>query len=120
MSIRTFEAGTDLSTKQYFIVKEHSTTGQVALCSAGTDESIGIVESPPSAANKPCAVRLSGAGKVVLGGTVTMGDPLTSDSNGRAVNTTTDKDRIIGYADEDGVNLDTIKCTVAKGFVSAT
>lgn len=46
---------------------------------------------------------------VEIGGTVTRGDALTSDSAGRAIATTTEGDVIIGWATESGVVYDLIQ-----------
>ena len=101
--LHTFQAGTDLSAKQHYIVKEHSTANQVAIAAAATDKPVGTLAVPPAAANDPCGVRVGGRGKVILGGTVVLGDLLASDSAGKAVATTSAGDYTIGKALQGGV-----------------
>jgi hypothetical protein len=97
----TRPAGADLSAKQWFIVKLNSSK-QVVLSSAATDKHFGIVANvPDSATNSPVDVVLcnaDGTFKVTAGGSVAVGDLLTSDANGKAIATTTSGDRVIGMA----------------------
>jgi hypothetical protein len=51
--------------------------------------------------------------EIDCGGTVTQGDPLTSDANGKAVKSTTNKDQCGGIAMKSGVLGDRITIKVA-------
>ena len=82
----------------YQIVKLSS--GKVVASSASTDKHIGVIVNCP-AQNDTADVLLinnMGTGKVQAGGTINVGDYLTSDSSGHAVATTTGGDIIIGQA----------------------
>lgn len=101
-SVRDFEGSlnstNDLSAKQFFIVKvDVSNDHSVVLAAAGTDPIVGVLQNKPKAA-QAALVRFLGTTKVVAGGTVTRGDLVTSDSAGKAVTTTTNKDVAIGRA----------------------
>lgn len=53
----------------------------VQVASAATDKIIGIIQNLPVAAEEICEVAQNGGGaKGLLGGTVVMGDKLTSDA----------------------------------------
>lgn len=98
-SIRDFErsfvcGATTLIAKQYFIVKQH-TDGTLILAAAGTDKIVGVLQNKP-AVGAAALVRMGGTSKVVAGGTIAVGAWVTSDSNGKAVATTTDKDVVLG------------------------
>lgn len=98
-SVRDFErsfvcGATTLATKQYYIVKQH-TDGTLILAAAGTDKIVGVVQNKP-AVGAAALVRFLGTTKVVAGGTISVGAWVTSDSNGKAIATTTDKDVVLG------------------------
>jgi len=93
--VKSFTCGaTSLATKQYYIVKQH-TDGTMILAAAATDKIVGVLQNKPvvgAAAN----VQIGGTVKVIAGGTISVGAWVTSDSNGKAVATTTDKDVVFG------------------------
>jgi hypothetical protein len=92
---RSFVTGSvSLATKQYYIVKQH-TDGTVILAAAGTDKIVGVVKNMP-AVGAAALVQIGGTTKVIAGGTITVGAWVTSDSSGKAVATTTDKDVVLG------------------------
>ena len=93
---RSFVCGSaSLITKQFYIVKQ-DTDGTLILSSAATDKHVGVLLNKP-AVGVSALVRLGmGTCKVVAGGTITVGAWVTSDSNGKAVATTTNKDNVIG------------------------
>lgn len=97
-------AGSDLSTKQYYIVKQ-ATDRTVGLASAATDELFGVVHLPAASGGEVSVLgrNADGTFKVIAGGTVTAQAYLTSDSSGRAVATTNAGDQLIGIAQEAGV-----------------
>jgi len=103
-------AGADLSTKQFHLMKLDSSARAVA-AAAASDELIGVLQDKPSAANQAAAVAYSGKSKVAIGDTVSIGDKLYSDGNGKGIPFATaagDTDWIIGIALEAGVNGDII------------
>lgn len=94
-----YTAGANLSAKQYYIVKRHTTAGECVLSSAGGDLHLGVLQNAPASGDQ-AEILGRGAqdtGKVIAGGTLTPGCALTADSNGKAVATTTEDDEVIGY-----------------------
>lgn len=98
----SFEASGDLSADQYRFVKIDS-NGQIALCGRG-DLAAGILQDKPAALNRAGQVRtVSGTvSKIVLGGSVTKGQSLVSDANGKAVNASSSDNNYLGIALESG------------------
>lgn len=82
--IGTLSAASDLSAKQFYAVK--IVTGQIALASTD-DEALGILQNTPTA-NQAASVRAFGVTQWVYGGTVTAGDKVAVDSNGKCVTAT--------------------------------
>jgi len=94
----TREAGADLSTKQYYIVKL-DTNGKVVLASASTDKILGVLANAPVSGD-PAVVRLInsvGTFKVKTANAgISQGARLTSDSSGLAIATTTSTHVVFG------------------------
>lgn len=98
-SIRDFErsfttGSVDLNAKQYFIVKQH-TDGTMILAGANGVGAVGVLQNKPKI-GQAALVRFIGTTKVVAGGTIAVGAWVTSDTNGKGIATTTDKDVVIG------------------------
>lgn len=90
----------DLSQKQYYIAKTDS-NGKIVLASAATDDILGVVHDGGRVSGDTASVMLingSGTFKVIAGDTIAKGDYLTSDSNGKAIATTTTGNRVFGRA----------------------
>lgn len=104
--VMSFTADSDLSTKQYYFVKPTSGP-KVDLQDSATGANVGVLQNLPSADGMAAEVAVSGLTKVVYGGTVAVGDRLGSDTNGKAVAKTSDKDRVLGIAMVAGVAGDT-------------
>jgi len=100
---KSFVAGTDLSTKQYYIVKMagSGTPYGVILTSARTDVAIGILQNEPTV-NEAALVRIDGTSKVIIGTPIAIGGLVTMDASGKGYTGNTDKDIIIGIALETG------------------
>lgn len=80
-------------------VKVGADSEHVAVCSAATDKSFGIIQNAPTAAEDIAEVALPGGGaKGLAGGTIAVGDRLAPDSNGALVATTTENDNIVAVA----------------------
>lgn len=77
-------AAADLSAKQYYAVKVDS-NGKAALAGAG-ENAIGILQDTP-AADKVGNVMTLGVSKAVYGATVTAGQNLSADANGKLIPT---------------------------------
>lgn len=108
---RTYLAGADLSTKQYFAAKLSTTADKtVELCTDGADF-IGVIESPglPTASIDPATqvtshrddvtVVWGGMTKVLAGGAITAGDLITVNANGEFITATTGTE-VVGRAEE--------------------
>lgn len=91
-------AGEDLTTKQYHAVKVNA-NGNVVLARAG-ENAIGILQNKPEQ-GKVAEVMSLGISKAVYGGTVTAGQNLAVDSEGRLVNASGNS-AVIGVALESG------------------
>lgn len=97
------------------IVKHGAADGVAALATAGTDASFGVTDSlGANGANDPVDIIRGGIAEVVYGDTVTRGDPLTADAQGRAIKAATGN-RIIGFAEVSGVVGDRGSVFIAPG-----
>lgn len=86
----------DLSSYQYRFVKV-DTSARAALCGDG-QKAVGVLQDDPAAAGRPGNVMVGiGVTKVVVAGAITMGDAVSSDSQGRA-NTAASGDYVVGIA----------------------
>jgi hypothetical protein len=88
------------------IVRHASADNQVQLGSAATDLLIGVTTEIDVVANEPVDVIREGLADIEYGGTVTRGQPLTSDGTGRAVVAAPaagSNVRLIGFAEVSGV-----------------
>ncbi|RPJ37167.1 MAG: DUF2190 family protein [Planctomycetaceae bacterium] len=90
-------ASASLAAKQFHLVKLSTTSGQVKVAAAATDAIIGVLQNNP-AAGEEAEVAYQGIAKCIAGGAVTKGLPVTSNSTGRAANTTTGNNRLVGMA----------------------
>lgn len=99
------------------VVKKGADDQHVAVCSAGTDKSIGIIQSAPTAAEDVCEVAVAGGAKGLAGGTISQGDLLTSDASGTLVATTSANDQVIGVAEQDAVSGDLFSVLVGRSNV---
>lgn len=83
LHVVTMRASADLSASQFCFVNVNS-SGQIAL--AGVDADIvGILQDKPSALDRAGNVAIGGKSKVLCGGTITAGQRVTSDANGKAI-----------------------------------
>ena len=98
-SVRSFERGSgiaseDLSSKQFYIVQLDA-SGGIEVGESATDLLVGVLQNTP-ASGEAANYRFLGTTKVIAGGTINPGAWVTSDTAGKAVATTTDKDVVIG------------------------
>lgn len=93
------EAGADLSTKQYYVVKTDA-NGKYILASAATDAIRGVLVNAPKSGETADVANINGSGtfKVLAGGTIAKDAFLTSDASGKAIATTTTGNRVFGRA----------------------
>lgn len=108
---KTLVAGEDMSAKQHYIV-QLSATGTLEVAEGATDLIVGVLQNEPLS-GEAALYRFEGTAKVKLGGTVAIGDWVTTDTAGKGVATTTDGDIVIGRALEAGVDGDIIEVQMA-------
>ena len=108
---RSFElsktASEDLSGSQYYIVQMDS-AGAAELAEGALDFIIGVLQNKPESGQE-AHVRFLGVSKVKIGGTVNIGDFVTTNSTAEGIATTTDGDIVIGRAITAGVDGDVIE-----------
>ena len=78
----TFEAGGDLSAKQYFFVKLDSDQ-QVILATGATDKVLGILQNKPES-GEAAVVRLLGRSKVSADASLAIADLIGTSADGQA------------------------------------
>ena len=74
----------DLSAKQFYLGKINS-SGTLSLASAAGQDVTGIIYDNGGTSGRVVPVAVDGTCMVIYGGTVTAGDKLASDANGKAV-----------------------------------
>lgn len=111
---KTLLAGASLVGKEFFIGKLNS-SGDVVVAAAATDLICGIIRTE-AGSGEGVAYQFLGTAKVKLGGTVAVGDFITSDSAGKGIATTTDGNRTIGMALEAGVANDIVEVQLMLGW----
>ncbi|MDD5034847.1 MAG: DUF2190 family protein [Methylococcaceae bacterium] len=80
------EAGGDLSTKQYYFMKAHTTPNQVTTNGTAGGPVVGVLMNEPSAAGDAADVCVRGVAPVIAGsGGLTAGQAVMSDNAGKAV-----------------------------------
>lgn len=103
----------DLSAKKYYLAKTNS-SGNLVLAAAATDDILGVIADGGRQSGDVADVELinaQGTFKVILGGNVSKGDYLTTDSAGKAIATTTSGNRVFGRAQAAGSTGDVIEFT---------
>ena len=97
---RSYKAEQDLSNSQYRIV-ELSGTDQVDTCDNAADYPFGVLQNDPLA-GEAATVRHLGVSKVVSDGTanggISVGSPVGTDAQGRAVRKSANNDVVLGRA----------------------
>jgi hypothetical protein len=88
------EAGEAMTDKQHYIVQLDA-TGKIEVGEGATDLLVGVLQNYPGAGEQ-AVYAFGGTAKVKAGGAIGIGAWVTSDGNGKAVATTTDKDVVIG------------------------
>ena len=98
----SYAASGDLSTKQYFNVKRHTTEGQCALVAAATDIPIGILQNKPAAAGRAAEVMALGRSKAEVEATtdIAIGDKLGPHTDGRLIKKTANNDIVNAMAEQ--------------------
>lgn len=103
------------SVPQYRIVKFGSDETAAIVATGGTSVMLGITQDGTAATGADVNVRVAGIADLQLGGSVSLGDAITSDSVGKGV-TATAGQNIIGIAANDGVSGDIIPVMIRNGY----
>lgn len=107
----SYNAGEDLSSAQFFLVKLDS-SGNVVKAAAKTDRAIGILQNAP-ASGGPAEVCVGGKSKCVTGSALSVLDLVGSDSAGKGtVITLAAGGTVYNYA----VGIVTVASGAADGF----
>lgn len=111
----------DAQINPYRICKHGDADGDAAQATASTDVLIGVSNRlGADAADDRCDIHRSGIAEVEYGGSVTRGDPLTSDANGAAVTAGPSAGTnayIIGFAEVSGSSGDIGSVLVVPGRI---
>lgn len=102
------------------IVKWGAADNSVAVAGAATDYLLGVSELGCTAANDRVDIIKEGIVNVIFGGTITRGQPVTSDASGHAVAAAPSAGsnvRIIGFAEISGVSGDIGLVYLAPGIM---
>jgi len=109
----------DLRTKRFFLLKQGTTTNSALLNDSAGGQILGILQDiglDGSTKVKHANVRTTGESKVILGASVTKGDPLQGNAIGKAITATTG-DQIFGVALETGIIEQVINCQVSDAGI---
>lgn len=102
-------ASADQTGNQYKFVKISGSL-TVTVCAAITDQIFGVLQDEPLS-GEAAEIVSTGITKVVAGGTITAGDPIGTDANGKAVKVTVGTDTTkyaVGYALDSAVSGDIV------------
>lgn len=111
-----FKAGGDLSAKQYYIMKAHSTADQVTTCTGTGDVPVGVNYSKPTAAGDGMDLASFAPGTVVkikVGTAGLTAGWVGTDGSGMAVIKTANNDIVFGRVDATYASADIaeVNCT---------
>lgn len=117
----TVTLDTNLENKERFFVNMDGTDGNVVNIAAnGSANSFVLIEGGDGSVSPVVgAIALDGVTQLELGGTVTQGQFLMPDSNGKGV-TATDGNYYGALALENGVSGDYISVKIARGYLETT
>lgn len=116
--IETYAAGGAVT--KYRIIKHGADDDTVLQAAAATDALMGVTPLLDIATGERIDVVEHGIAEVEFGGTVTRGDPLTSDANGKAIAAVPGagvNNRIVGWALVSAVSGDIAKMKVVPSQI---
>lgn len=85
--IGVLNAGADLSTKQYYVVKVN-TSGAIILGAATTDRPLGVLQNNPTS-GKTASVMTSGVTKAIAGAAIAAGAQVSCNASGQVITAVT-------------------------------
>lgn len=109
----------DYSAKQYYIMKQNSSS-QAELASTAGEKVIGVLQDDPDTAGEVGAVRVMGVTKVETGGTITVDDYLVANASGQAITRVSEDEYVVGRALASGVSGDIISMLMPAGAIPAS
>lgn len=115
---RNYTAGAAIS--PFRIVKMGSNDGEVVQAAAATDLLMGVTGELGPASGERIDIQKIGIARIEFGGTVTRGNAVTSDANGKAVAAAPAAGanaRIIGFAEVSAVSGDIADVFIAPGVM---
>jgi hypothetical protein len=115
---RNYDAAADVAANRF--CKPGGNDGTTAPAAASTDSIFGVSTNIDVAAGEPCDVQHTGIADLKLGGNVTRGQLLTSDSDGRGVAAAPAAGvnaRVGAMALESGVENDVVPVLLGMGEV---
>lgn len=107
-------AAASMSGKQYQLATIN-TSGQWALCSAGTDDVLGVIQHD-AASGDQVRCETMGILKVKAGGNVTVGAYASSDASGKAVISVTSTHKRFGMFLDAGASGDIVRVLMIRGL----
>ena len=110
-NMRTMTLVAQAAVTQYTFVKPSAVRFGCIECTADTDIAVGVAQDAAAATGEEIAVAFGGVAKVALNATITIGQALTSDADGRA-KAAAAGDVAQGVALEGGVQNDVISMLV--------
>ena len=110
-NMRTMTLVAQAAVTQYTFVKPSAVRFGCIECTADTDIAVGVAQDAAAVAEEEIAVAFGGVAKVALNATITIGQALTSDADGRA-KAAAAGDVAQGVALEGGVQNDIISMLV--------
>lgn len=110
---RTFGAGADLSSYQYYAVIQQTDDGYVDRAASAGARCDGILQNKPDAEAALARVCVSGPSKAKVGGNVTPGLELQADTDGMLIAAST-ADYVVAICREDGVDGDLVDVDVVS------
>jgi hypothetical protein len=102
----SFEAASDLSAKQYYIVNING-SDKIAVASTAGQRALGILQDDP-VSGQTGRVRVMGVSKVKAGGTFSQGDLVTTTAAGKAVKADDNDEVVLGRALMDAIDGDVV------------
>lgn len=79
-----YDVDANLSSNQFFCVKQSTTDNRVSLCDTDGEMFLGVLQNNPNAAGGAATIMMTGITKVKAAETLTAGDTWGTDSAGKA------------------------------------
>lgn len=118
--IRAFEASAAITGRRIVAFSDVSASSKIAMAASATAPAFGVSDPMGADLAGMCDVVMAGLATVELGATVTAGQPLMADAQGRAIPATAaaaSTRRVIGFATEPGVIGDFIDAWLAPSLL---